>query len=203
MNSKQQRAKRALDELIRLKLTQREVAERLGVDPTYIAHINGIGVHPEYHVSEERARALENLVLTVQHEYAQEVVDQLPVIVRHTANNQGTVVDESVREQIRRAIQTELTHLATGRSVVINLPSGVHGAVADIGPNMRIFVASNLSGEVGSDTMCKEQIESQINMLQHVVQQYRLYAHEIQHAIDDLRCKLPADKRPYRPESAY
>lgn len=205
MNPKQKRAKAALDELSLLRLNQREIAQRLQFDPTYVAHINGIGVHPEYHVSEERARALENLVLEVRHENALTVIESLPIAVRETANNEGAVIDQSVRDRVRQAIQLGLTNLVIDReNSNIDLPADVHGAFADIGPCVRIFVSNGCTANTEHGNLTDEdRIESQIKMLQGVIQGYRLQIHEIQHQIDELRSKLPDDKKPYHPKSAY
>ncbi len=204
MNAKQRRAKAALDELSHLRLSQREIAQRLNFNPTYIAHINGIGVHPEYHVSEDRAKALENLVLAVEHERALEVIQRLPIVVLETANNEGTQVDQSVRDQVVQAIRAGLTCLATRKAdQVIELPSGIHGAFAEIGP-IRIFVDSNPVPRAKQENASNmEHVEYQIKMLQSVIEKYRLQIHEIQHQIDELRRQLPINVRPYRPKAAY
>jgi hypothetical protein len=205
MNARQRRAKTAIDELSLLGLSQREIAQRLNFDPTYVAHINGIAVHPEYHVSEERAKALESLVLGVRHEKAMEVIQKLPIAVRETANNEGTPVDQSVRDRVCEAIRLGLTHLATdGTSAAVELPLGVHGAFAEIGPNVRLFI--NTDGAVRveeGNARREEQVAAQIKMLQGAIERCRLQIHEIQHQIDELRRELPDDKRPYRPKAAY
>lgn len=204
VNPNQERAHAALQDLLSLGLNQKDIASRLGGSgPSMVSHINGIYKHPDFHVSEKTALALEALVVTVRLEKAKAVLEGWPLVVLETCNCQGAVVDSGVRNSIRDAILSGLATAALSESAFeFDLPGEIAGALAKIGPDAWILVRKRLS-ETDTPAVSESRARAGIDRLEAEIESLQVAIHEMQHLIDHLRSELPATDALRIPKAAY
>jgi hypothetical protein len=187
MNPHQRRAKFALDQLLRLGLSQKEVAGRLNVHFTAMSHINALEKEPDFYVSKRMVDGLEQMVQDRRRECLAALLAHLPVTVLETCNDAGIVVDETLRREIQRTFLSALAGKLAPDSPMVPLPAGVAGAVAALGDDMYLIKLDSFPSAGDPEGG---------------VQHTRLLIHELEHLIQRLRSSLPTTA-PYQSKSAF
>jgi hypothetical protein len=203
VNPDQCRAHSALQELLALGLTQKDVACELDIHHTIVSHINTIYLRPDYHVAPRHADALEALVGTTRQAKARSMLEGWPLVVLETCNSEGAAVDDNVRASIREAI---LAGLSAGSgpapSFKFDLPPDIAGALARLGPDAWVFVRSRQVAADGRG-ISGSRVRQQIDVLEAEIRKAQVAIHEMKHLINALEAES-TEQRPSRmPKAAY
>lgn len=193
MNSKQQRAKVAMDQLDKLRLSHNYIALRVHVHESTISRISHLDKDPLYPVGEFLADALEDLVLPLYREQYEVVQTPLCITLLATCPNAGVIVDEEVRSKICNAFKMTLANSFIPSSPSVLLPPGIEGALAVVGDPQDGLYLIKLQPQTGPNP------DSPENRTKWV----RLMIHEVNHLLRILRSYLPEAKAPDKPKSAF
>jgi hypothetical protein len=196
------RAHSALQVLLSLGLSQKDVASRTGLNTSAISHINGIFHHPYFHVSSRVAASLERLVTLVRIERAFAVLSEWPLVVTETCNDEGAVVDEALRAEIGTAIVQGLCRAARDAdSVRFELPATIEGALAKIGDDAWIMVRRPKKPTDPPDGGASAQ--RQLKVIADEIARLQIAIHELKHLQESIEEELPPSDGLHVPRAAY
>lgn len=198
----QQRAYTALQALVALGLSQKDVASRTGLNTSAISHINGIFSHPYFHVASRAADKLERLVGLVRAERALAVLTEWPLVVTETCNDEGAIIDDALRAEIGSAIVLGLCRAAReSDSVRFDLPASVEGALAKIGDDAWIMVRRARKPTEPPDGGASAR--RQLKAIADEIARLQIAIHELKHLQEAVEQELPVGDGVHVPRAAY
>lgn len=192
MNEYQRRAKMAVNEMLKLGFSQKDIAELVGVHWTTISHINALREESgaEFYVSERLMHDLERQTFECCRLRCEEVLSRLAVTVLDTCHDSGVVVNEEFRAEIRLSLVTSLSNALVPGAAPTPLPAGVAGVLASLGDDLYIVKLYPRAGGEGRS----DENEATFRLL---------LAHELEHLARRLRHGAPRSGRPRAYKSAF
>jgi hypothetical protein len=176
----------AIRTLLAFGFSESEIAARIDVDPTTIAHVLE-PVEPRV-LSLDTLSRLKHALQTAGAERLKLLLPRIPITVLDTCNDTCRAVDEATREQLALQMRTDLQNALIFASAPEPLMTGIHAFLSRIGDPchglymMKVpFVAEDTPEQAG----------------RHL----RLLEHEIQHILNrvrEVRQRLEKSKRQKR-----